>query len=680
MKQKPSANGKHYWRSLDERANTPQFRKWVEQEFPQSANEMDNAWSRRSFLTLMAASMAMAGLAGCRRPVEKIVPYSKDTESVTPGLPNFFATTMPRGNSAYGAIVQSHEGRPTKIEGNELHPSTRGKSSLEMQAAILDLYDPDRSQHPLHDNQPATWDDFIAAWSELSTDLIGDGGARLAVLSEPYSSPTMARLKKQFQARFPQATWVGWEPVSDENIYAGFELAGGSRYQPVYNYDQAQVILSLDADFLLTESDSVTAAAGFAAGRHLDTEQDSMNRLYVVESLFSVTGASADHRLALKPDLIPVFATAVAAALRDNGVPVDGQITMDSTELPAACRAWVAPLAADLAQAGPRSLVVAGRRQPQAVHALAMYLNDLLGSVGNTVSYLEPNDAVQSSSDGLKTLIDRMKGGSVSTLVMLGGNPVYNAPVDLAFGEALKKVATSIHLSSHRDETSRETTWHIPRAHFLESFGDTRAADGTVGMVQPLIEPLFGGKPDIEFVSALNSEKNNKGYDLVRQTWQQEWGGGFDDQWSQALHDGIVADTGYAIADPQVAPGLIAEALAASGKGSGSDELQFVFHADNTLNDGTGANNGWLQELPDPITKLSWDNVATVSPATARRLGVKNEDMVDLTHAGRSMSMPIWIVPGQADDVVGLALGYGRTESGRVGNGVGFNTYTLRTM
>lgn len=668
---------KKYWRSLNQHGHTAEFRKWVENEFPDSAEQLDNSWSRRSFVGLMGASLALAGLAGCRRPVEKILPFVNPPENVTPGQPLFYATTMPSGNTAYGLVVESHEGRPTKIEGNALSSSTRGKSNLQMQASILDLYDPDRSQSCLHNRQRATWDEFVTAWQPIIKRATEQKGAGFAILSEPFSSPTLARLKRDIEKALPDAQWVAFEPVSDENSYLGSEMAFGRRYRPVYKYENADVILSLESDFLAGESESINAAAGFAAGRTLENEKDGMNRLYVVESLFSVTGASADHRMAVPADAIEAIARALASELRQLGLQVDPRISVGSDELSGEQLDWVRPLAADLARAGKKSLITVGRRQPAVVHALAFYINQLLGAAGTTVSYTDPQDSEMSSTADLADLVNKMSGGEISTLLILGGNPLYNAPSDLGFDQALKKINTSVHLSSHVDETSAATTWHIPRAHFLESWGDARAADGSVGIIQPLIEPLFGGKSSIDLLSLIAGNSKN-GYLTTQDTWRREWGSNFKDRWSQALHDGVISSSASGSLVPSASSGEIVTSLANTKGRAKDNELRLLFHADNTLGDGTQANNGWLQELPDPITKLSWDNVATVSPATADRLLVSNEDLIRIDFEGSHLEMPIWVVPGQADNVVGLALGYGRTSSGRIGNATGFNTYTLR--
>ncbi len=677
---KQPLQGKAYWRSLDQLADKPEFREWLHREFPQGASEMDNSWSRRSFLTLMGASVALAGLAGCRRPEEKIVPYVKAPEEIVPGIPRQYATTMPAGNSAYGVVVESHEGRPGKIEGNKLHPSSQGHTSARVQASILDLYDPDRSQYVLQDGSRKEWSDFVAFWSEQYAELQENDGAGLAVLSEPFSSPTLSRLEAAFQKRFRNARWVTWEPINNESLYEGIRIATGQRYQPVYKYEDAEVVLSLDCDFLLTEDESVAHTAGFSAGRKVTQPGDRMNRLYVVEALLSLTGANADHRLRLKSSQVGEFALALAGELKKNGVELDAINGVDIPLAPSQSQKWISALAKDLIRTRGNNLIVAGRRQPTEVHALTAALNEALGNIGNTIKYVEQPDTHRSDLVALRKLSEAMQRGEITTLVMLGGNPVYNAPSDFAFSQALKHVDNKIHVNSHVDETSAEVTWHIPRAHYLERWGDARSVDGTLSVVQPLIAPLFDAHDDIELTGLLATGKEMKAYDQVRETWRQYLSGDFEKQWRRVLHDGVLEESSVMATSPAVKAANVASVLrqfVSSGAPS-DDRLELVLHPCTKVGEGTQSNNGWLQELPDPITKLSWDNVATLGPATAKMLGVENEDVVRVAHEGTEIDVPVWIVPGQADNTVGVALGYGRTRAGRVGKGVGVNGYPLR--
>ncbi len=665
-------NGKQYWRSLNQLADTKEFREFLNREFPKGTAELaqDNSWSRRSFLTTMGASLALAGLTGCRRPVEKIVPYVTRPEEVDPGVPNQYATTMPMGTSAYGLVVTSHEGRPTKIEGNELHSSSRGSVNPMVQASILNLYDPDRSQSVLKNGQESSYEDFLTFCDEQAGRFNSSRGAGLAVLAESFASPTMARLKKQFESEFPQAQWVTWEPVSDENIYGGIEVATGRRLKPVYDYSKAKVILSLDCDFLGHESDAIAATRGFSEGRRVTSQSDEMNRLYVVESALSNTGMMADHRLRVKSARVGKFVQALARELNAIGMKTGFGEEGSPTDFDAK---WVKTLAKDLFASGGKALVVAGRRQPAAVHAMVCAINAALGCVGETVEYRGMPDSEVSDSSAFAALIEKMKSGQIETLAMLGGNPVYNAPVDHQFAFALSKVRQTIHLSSHVDETSARCTWHIPRAHYLESWGDARSVDDTLSVIQPLLEPLYNGKADVEFLSALITGAAATGYELVRQSWKPILkGGDFEKKWRRVLHDGVHAG-GMQYPKWRV-DGKAIEGLTIPAESG----MEIAFYP-SVVFDGRFANNGWLQELPDAVTKIAWDNVALFSQKTAKANNIGNGDVVRLEIDGRVLEMAAFISPGQADDSIAVALGYGRTASGRVGNEVGFDTYTLRS-
>ena len=649
-----------YWRSLGELENSESFRKQLEREFPEGASELPEGVTRREMLQLLGASLSLAGLAACRRPVEKIVPYVTAPEEIVPGIPRHYATTMPFGRSAYGLVVESHEGRPTKIEGNELHPSTSGRSSVRMQASILGLYDPDRAQHVRHEGKDATWAEFVTAWGELEKKHLADGGASLGLLTPSFASPTRARLLEQFRARFPKARVAVHEPVSDENVIAALNA------QPVYHLEKAAVIVALDGDLLGCDPEDVRHIAGFAAGRRAAVDGKPMNRLWAVEAAYSLTGAMADHRARVASRQIP----AVVAALASRLVAGAGVAQVPGIEAK-----WLDSAAKDLAANRGRSLVVAGAGQPGAVHAAVLKINLALGNIGTTVTYHETFGAALPSRASLATLVTAMNAGSVATLVILGGNPAYDAPSDLAFAAAVKKVATTIALSTQTDETAKLATWTIPSAHFLESWDDARAADGTASVVQPLILPLFGGKSATEVLGLLATGKDQPGHDLVRETWKPLLGEvTFEKHWNQVLHDGLLAGSATA----PIVPGSAGVGMPEpSPSSAGSFEVHF--RPSPYLHDGRYANDSWLQELPDPVTKVTWDNPALLSPVTAKALNVGDEDLVTVTVRGRSLTLPATIVPGQADETVVLTLGYGRREIGRVGTGVGFDAYTLRS-
>ena len=667
-----------YWRSLAQIEDRPEFRAALEREFPEGASELPEGVTRREMMMLLGASLSLAGLAGCRRPVEEIVPYVTAPEDFVPGIPRYYATTMPFGRSAYGLIVESHEGRPTKIEGNPNHPASLGASNTRIQASVLGLYDPDRSQAVTLKGTRTSWNDFVMAWGKLSEAHATDGGASLAVLSESFSSPTLARLASEFRARYPKAIWATYEAVSDENRLAGLRSATGRDLDLMLRLDRAAVILALDADPLLTDPENIRHARGFADGRRAGAAGGAMNRLYAVEGVYSLTGAMADHRLRLESRQIAPFVAALAARL---GVP--GAETLGGAGGQGVDSRWIDALAKDLQANRGRSLIVAGERQPAAVHAAVFALNTHLGNTGTTVSYHETRDAALPSVSSLAALVSAMSGGAVQTLVVLGGNPVFDAPTDLDFAAAMAKVPHSIALSNSVDETSSQAEWHIPRAHYLESWGDARAVGGTLGVVQPLILPLFGGRTPIEVLGLIVGGKERPGYDIVRETWNPILGAGeFESKWNRVLHDGLLSGSEL----PEVVPTLTPQPLAELGRligGAGGSQpaegVELVFVPSPSLHDGRFANDGWLQELPDPLTKVTWDNPALVSPKTAETFGLANQDVIRLDYSGRSLELPVWILPGMADGVVALTLGYGRRRAGRIASGVGFDTFTVRS-
>jgi len=663
---------------LEQLAESTDSGKQLVQRHSDNDSEANNIWTRRSFMTLMGASLALAGLSGCRRPKQKIVPYVTQPEEVLIGIPQYYATTIPRGDSAYGLIVESHEGRPTKVEGNPLHSSSSGATDFLIQASILSLYDPDRSKSVMHQGVEKTYDDFVSFWSTRSAEIKIDKGAGLTILAEPFSSPTLARLKKAFLKSYPEAGWITYEPLSDEHVYSAVTNVSGRKLRPVYHFDRADVILSLDSDFLQTESENITASRGFADGRRMPDEKANMNRLYVAENAFSITGSMADHRLRLNSREIGRFTVALATKLKSRGLKLGAVPEVDASAFD---NKWLDVLAEDILKSKSKCLIVAGRRQPTWVHELVLLLNEALGNVGTTIEFQDMPDSSTAGRDELTNLSSDMMAGKVNTLIMIGGNPIYSAPVDADFKAALKKVKHSIHLSGYFDETSAEAEWHLPHSHFLESWGDARAVDGTLSVIQPMIEPLFGGKSDVELLSLLGSGEDQRGYDLVRETWNGILNkSGFEKKWRKVLHDGILEGSSSATVQFSSRKSVrqICSGVDLSGKRASAENLEIGFYASN-LYDGRYANNAWLQELPDAVTKLAWDNAALMSPRTARELGLVNGDGVSIDYDGRSLEMPIWISPGSADYSISLPLGYGRTAGGRVADNVGFDTYTLRT-
>ena len=671
--------------------------------------------SRRGLLGAMAATFALVGAEGCRRPVEKIVPYGKMPEDVIPGIPSHYATVIQRRGDALGLIVESHEGRPTKIEGNESHPSSFGGADLVAQASILELYDPERSTSPRKGGSPAAWVDFER---ELGAKLVAydkNQGAGLRVLMPPTVSPTVVRMRGALAQRFPKARVHTWSAVADSNVREGARIAFGKPLSPVNLFDRAKYVLSLDSDFLQTESGSVRAAKSFAASRRLRSSREGMNRLYVVEPSRTVTGNMADHRLRLAAGDIERYAYALAAELMKQGVPLGPELSASVSKRASAegiPAKWLGAVAKDLATNRARALVVVGSRQPAVVHALAHAMNAGLGAIGAAVTYapVADPDELDVAAD-LKALTDAMGAKQVDGLIILGGNPVLDAPADLAFGDKLAKVPFSVHASLFVDETSDKCSWHVPRAHEYESWGDAQGLDGTISVQQPLIAPLYAGRNDIEMLALVANSPERAPLDAVRNTANglllatrqlfacgvpdamgklmcQDAAGNaipvhlndLDREWNRALSAGVLQRA--PARQPLVSPSASAIAAAidarkAPARGSGPFEVTFA--PCPKMVDGRYANNTWLQEMPDPSTKLVWDNAAILSPASAKELGVDSKDVVKITAGDRSITAAVWIVPGQADHSIALTLGWGRTKAGRIGNGRGFDVYPLRT-
>ena len=679
MKMDQKLQGKEYWRSLDQLADTPEFQDFLHREFPENASEMTSPVTRRKFLTLMGASIAFAGLAGCRRPVEKIVPYVIAPENIVPGNSLNYATAMPFGLNGYGLIVESHVGRPTKIEGNRKHPLTNGKSNSLIQAEMLNMYDPDRAKKVLYNSKESDWNTFVANWQILHKEFVQSKGKGLAIVSKSFVSPTLYRLYEQFNKNFPEAEWIAYEAVSDQNIYSGMQLAFGRSVQPIYDYSKAKVVLALDSDFLLTETDDISATGGFTKARKVDTTKE-MNRLYVVENAFSSTGAMADHRLRMQNSKIKPFVIALANELYKQGLDLStseysqGEFQFD--------KKWLSAVAKDLLDNKEKSLLVAGRKQPAVVHAICAQINEALDAVGSTVSYLEQRDGLIPSSEALPGLVKKMNNGEINAVVILGGNPVYDAPADLGFASALKTTKNTISFSSHVDETAKQCLWHIPAAHFLESWSDMRSLDGVGSVVQPLIEPLFDSVSDVQMAQLLVNGEDKSAYETVRDTWKMKLvAGDFEREWRKVLNTGFSKKELNKKVKVRVKPKNISADLKNNPVVSsklGPNNLEVVFQSSPAVFDGRYANNGWLQEMPHPVSKLAWDNPAFISPKTAKKLKLKNEDVVVLTVNERQIQIPVWVLPGHADYSVTLTLGYGRKSSGRVGNKVGFDVYPLR--
>ncbi|MFN0242632.1 MAG: TAT-variant-translocated molybdopterin oxidoreductase [Planctomycetota bacterium] len=655
--------GRELWRSVEELAGSESFAEFVRREYPSQLHKYMDPPQRRDFLKLMGASLALAGVSSSctRQPAERILPYARTPESTIPGRPVHYATAMPWPTGAIGLLVESHAGRPTKIEGNPLHPASLGATDAIAQAAVLELYDPDRSKAITHRGRISTWDALLTELRAALTAQAPKQGAGLRVLTETVTSPTLAAQLQALLAAYPQASWHVYEPLHQGNARDGAELAFGRAVACQHELEKADVILSLESDFLGNGPEGVRATKQFASRRRVRVGDVAMNRLYVVESAPTITGAMADHRRALKSGEIGLF----ARALLDR---IDGKEASDERW------AWLRAIADDLAQNRGKCLVLAGASQPAEVHALAHALNARLDNVGKTVRYSATLDASDGGREArpLQALVADMSAGLVDCLVVLGGNPVYTAPGELDFERALERVPLRVHLAPFDDETSARCDWHVPAAHFLESWSDARASDGTCAIVQPLIAPLFGGKSAHEVVAALLDRATVTSYELVRAHWQTKLPpGDFEKEWRRALHDGVIADT--ALGSLAVTPRRFDFTPRPASEG-----LEIVFRPDSSVWDGRFANNGWLQELPKPLTKLTWDNAVHVAPRTAERLGFATGDVVELEVDGRSVRGPVWIAPGQAEDCIGVQLGFGRTAAGSLGTGVGFDANVLR--
>ena len=663
------AHGREYWRSLQDLAQTDEFQDLMHREFPRYASEWEDGDSRRNFIKLMGASLALAGLTACtRQPTELITPYVKQPEELVPGRPLFFATAMPLGSGATGLLVESHEGRPTKVEGNPEHP-TQGACDVYAQASVLGMYDPDRSQALTLEGEIRSWGAFLGVIQQAMSAQKAKRGAGLRILTETVTSPTLADQIKQLQAAFPGAKWHQWEPAGAHSARAGAQLAFGQPVNTVYDFRGADVIVSLDADFLNAGPGSLSYARQFSARRRVRGEQTDMNRLYVVEPMPTPTGTKADHRLPLRAADVEQFAWSLAAAL---GVETGGRKGTAT-----AADQWIGPIVRDLQKHRGASLVIAGEQQSPAVHALAHGMNAVLGNAGNTVIYTEPveaNPVDQVAS--LNDLVKDLDAGAVDLLLILGGNPAFNAPVELGFRDRLKKAALRVHLNLYEDETSELCHWHLPMAHYLETWSDCRAHDGTVTIMQPLIAPLYGGKSAHEVVTMLTGQPERTSYQIVKGYWSaQQKGADFEAWWRKAVHDGVVANTALPPKNVSVKGGW-ASSVKPAAQAQG---LEVVFRPDPAIYDGRFANNGWLQEFPRPITQLTWDNAAIFSPKTAQDKGVVTTDLVEISYHGYKMRAPVFIQPGHADGAVTVHLGYGRTRSGHVGTGIGFNPYGMRT-
>lgn len=674
--------GQKYWRSLDEMAATPEFREFVEREFPAGAGELSDPVTRRNFVKIMASSFALAGmgLTGCRRPVEHIVPFTRMPEDYTHGVARFYATAMPTRGGAIPLVVRSHEGRPIKVEGNPDHPDSNGGTNTWAQASILNLYDVDRAKRFMRGGNTISRDQALNALSQVGQRFATNGGTGLAFLSEPGISPSKERLQNLIAQKFPQARWFSHDPVDADVHERAATQVTGQPTRPNFRFEEAAVILSLDCDFIGSEENNHRNIMGFAKGRRMEKNSDPLNRLYVIEPLMTLTGMNSDHRLRVAGSAVAAKAAQLAGAV------LRGTASNDK---------WIDECAADLLAHKGKVLVVAGHRQPLAVHALAYAMNEALGAVGETVIF---HDAPQRREGTLGELAQALNAKQIDTLVITGGNPVYTAPVDLNWAATQRQAREIIRLGYYEDETFKVTDLHLPAAHYLESWGDARTSDGTYVPVQPLIAPLYDGLSELEVLALIAGLERPGGHDVARETFRTLAPNAAENDWKQFLHDGFLRGTAAQPAHRTINQEVVNQALQiATAPAPSRDSLEVVFHRDYRVDDGRLNNNGWMQEMPDPVTKITWENVILVSEKTAADLGFPKSDFVyganpytqkdhprgtpvaSLTVNGKSITGPLWLQPGMADHVVAVALGYGRSATGRIGTGSGYNAYAVRT-
>jgi molybdopterin-containing oxidoreductase family iron-sulfur binding subunit len=650
------------WRSLEELAGGADVRARIEAELPGITARLRTGIDRRSLLKLAGASLSMASLAACS-PAQEIVPYVRQPEIVVPGKPLHYATTLSSGGYGIGVVVESHEGRPTKVEGNPDHPASLGATDAVMQAAVLELFDPERSRSPLKDGEPASYEDFLRGIAEQADHLAQTSGKGAAILIEASTSPTLKAQLESLRRKYPQMRVYRHDPLETPAVEDAARQVFGRPLVPVYHLDNVDVIVSLDADFLAEGPGRLAYARQFARRRRVRVHDDPMSRLYAVESTPTITGAAADHRQAVKPSKVEAVAVALAKAVGLN-VPLEAGLAPENLAGP-----WVGAAADDLRAAGKKAVVVAGAHQTAYVHALAMTINQRLGSAG--VSFIEPPHSMSVDGD-LAVLCRDIEAGTVTALFVLGANPVETAPTDIPVVEALGSLELLVHCGLYRDGTAQMAGWHIPAAHDLESWNDLRAFDGTASIVQPLIQPLFGGKSFHEILAAVGGDFSADPLSLVRATWLPSLG---EDGWRKALRDGVVADTAGSPVAVQAAPDL--GGLRPRGAAGGM-ELRFV--ADPFLRDGRHANCAVLQELPRALTKIVWGNAALVSPTTAERLKLKTGQTITVANGRNSLDAPVWVTPGHPDEVVTLSLGHGRRGAGSVAAlAKGYDAFALRT-
>ena len=649
---------KTYWRSLEEKMNSKDMESFIINEFPAGTVEVAETMTRKKFLSLMGASMAMAGLVGCRKPVQKILPYVNAPEDIVPGIPNYYATTMSMGLNAYGIIVESHEGRPTHIEGNDNHPESKGSVNSFVQASILDLYDPDRTKTPLYNSNKSTIDDFSNSLSSLNAT-----GDRMGILSGSFNSPLTKKIYDRVKRKFTKSIWATFDLDSKENQIGALKALTNKEISPIYHFDKSSVILSIESDFLGKEQNSIHNQKTFSQSRRVKTKKDKMNRLYCVESTLSNTGMMADHRYKIKANEVYNFIAELNNALIKNGLYKLKNINIDKSIFDKKYKKFIRVLAADLIANKSKSIIAIGDDLPSELHSMVFLLNQELGNNNKTIKYHSMDDVIKSDLSSIKNLINQINSGKIDSLFILDIDFVHLFSHML--NDSIENLVSNIYyLTSHNDLTAQSSNWSIPKSHYLECWGDARAVDGTLSIVQPLIRPLYDSISINEFLSILLGEKKSD-YDLLKDAWSTKTSLVF----KKTIHDGYLkSSVSSNVINVKKVPLKLHENIFSNIQThlikKTSNSLSARFTISSQVYDGRYMNNYWLREAPDAVTKISWENVALVSIKTAENYKLKNSDVIELkTKINKKefkIDAPIWVLPGIPNDTIILEMGYGR--------------------
>ncbi|MBI1388245.1 MAG: 4Fe-4S dicluster domain-containing protein [bacterium] len=685
-----------FWRSLEEYSQTPEFQRWVENEFPSGIFQKSNELRRRRFLQIMASTLAMTGLQSCTQPPEDIVPFSHEPQNEAPGIPEFYASGI-RHHQGFvqGVLVESHEGRPTKIEGNPQHPSSLGATDVLTQASILNLYDPDRSQSALHNGKHSSWDYFLSESRGWLQSYRNNGGKGLRLLTSPITSPSLLKQIEQWKKAMPNAKWHQYSPIGWEAVEESARIAFGEDLNPIYHFDKADVVVSLDSDFFSELPGCVRYAKEFSQLRNVlrEPNPEKMNRFYAFEPTPSMTGSNADHRYPVNSsEMQDVVLLLLSELNRDMDLPFP--IPEFTSQLEDDVEKGIKVMAKDLLAHQGRSLVIAGIFQPAWIQALVFFINHKLGNISKTLDFADdPVKRMGLNPGTISELVHDIHNQNAETLIIVGCNPVYNAPSDFNFVDSLKQIKRKIHFGLYTDETAQQCQWHFPLHHDLESWSDGIAFDGTRSIIQPLIAPLYSSHSPYELIQLLMGGFIQTDYDIVRSFWRRQFAADdrseiseFEEWWKDKIESGVMpsAYEGEEKRQVSVQPARLQEVIQANVKGNSKQNksrtnIELLIKPDSRIGDGSYSNNSWLQEMPRHIYQLTWDNALLINPETASRLNLVQDHVVKLKHEDQEIKVPVMLLPGQAQNTVTLHLGYGRTAAGHVGNGIGVNVYPLRT-